>query len=651
MKKMFLIAILFAWQNGLTAAPKLPNIFGEGMILQRDMPITIWGWAEKNEKITVSFHQQTKTTKAGKDGRWLLKLLPETAGGPFILKVDGKTSISFGNILVGDIWLCSGQSNMEWPVKESKDSKKEIAASANDQIRHFTVAKAVSSKPLDDVAAASWKLADPANTGEFTAVGYFFARELQAKLKIPIGLVHSSWGGTDIETWISKDAMANDEEFKSMMAAIPTLNLDSIAANRKAAADKMVKSIQETLPTAEQVQTFTAKNFDDSDWPTMNLPGLWEQQQLKQFDGVVWFRKKLMLTAAAAKANATLYLAKVDDTDETYVNGKKVGGSSGYNQERKYSIPAGLLQEGENLISIRVEDTGGGGGVYGESAALMMECGSEKFSLVGPWAFQIEKTAGSNRSFDPNAYPNLLYNAMIHPIQHFAIKGALWYQGENNAGRAAQYAKAFPLMINDWRKQWNEADFPFYFVQLASFIAEDGNSQKGSSWAELREAQTKTLSLPNTGMAVTTDIGERDDIHPRNKQDVGKRLAAVALRGTYNIDEVAAGPAYAGMEVKGSQVLVDFKQKGSGLVAKDKYGYIRGFEIAGADQQFYFARAWIENGKLLLSSEKVPTPVAVRFAWSDDAGEANLFNLEGFPAEPFRTDNWKSITTSAKYQR
>jgi sialate O-acetylesterase len=301
------------------------------------------------------------------------------------------------------------------------------------------------------------------------------------------------------------------------------------------------------------------------------------------------------------------------------------------------------------VIAVKVVDTGGGGGFYGDPKDILLVSTNSKkeISLAGEWSFQIESL--SNASVGPNSYPTLLFNAMLNPILNLSIRGALWYQGESNAGRAYQYRKAFPLMIQDWRTHFKQGDFPFYFVQLASFNSDNGDSQRGSNWAELREAQTMTLSLPHTGMAVTTDIGEANDIHPRNKQDVGKRLAAIALNQIYNVKMVDGGPVYQSMKIEGNKIRLTFSQTGSGMLVKDKYGYLKGFEIAGNDQKFHFAKAWIEGNEVVVSCDVVTQPVAVHFAWADNPEDANLFNKEGFPAVPFRTDAWKGITEGAKF--
>ncbi|MBA4058044.1 MAG: sialate O-acetylesterase, partial [Marivirga sp.] len=317
---------------------------------------------------------------------------------------------------------------------------------------------------------------------------------------------------------------------------------------------------------------------------------------------------------------------------------------------RKYKIPGGVLNQGKNVIAVRANDTGGGGGIYGDAQDLKLTTNSNAvISLAGSWNYSVESLSVSSATVGPNSYPTLLFNAMINPLLNFAIEGAIWYQGESNAGRAYQYRTAFPLMIQDWRSHWKQGDFPFYFVQLASFNSANGDSEHGSTWAELREAQTMTLSLPKTGMAVTTDIGEANDIHPRNKQDVGKRLAAIALNQVYDQKNIFTGPTYKSMATDGNKIRISFTNVGSGLMAKDKYGYLMGFEVAGVDQKFHYAKAWIEGNEVIVSSEKVATPVAVRFAWADNPQDANLYNIEGFPASPFRTDTWKGITEKAKF--
>ena len=413
-----------------------------------------------------------------------------------------------------------------------------------------------------------------------------------------------------------------------------------------------LKDLHIALPSSGEAEKWKDFSFDDNPWPVMKLPALWEAQGLEEIDGVLWFRKAININLMDAGKEATLELSMIDDSDESFVNGQKVGEMRNkYNVKRNYKIPAGLLKEGRNVIAVKVEDTGGGGGIYGEAMDLKLTTSSNAvIPLAGDWKYNVESLLTSGSSGDPNRYPTLLFNAMINPIINYTIEGALWYQGESNAGRAYQYRTAFPLMIQDWRQHWRLGDFPFYFVQLASFNANNGNSEHGSAWAELREAQTMTLAQPNTGMAVTADIGEANDIHPRNKQDVGKRLAAIALNTLYGQNIVYSGPAYQSMKIEGKAVRLTFTYVGSGLIAKDKYEYLKGFEVAGQDQKFHYAKAWIEGNEVVVSADVVANPVAVRYAWADNPEDANLFNKEGFPASPFRTDSWKGVTSEAKFK-
>ena len=634
----------------LFANVRLPKIFNDNMVLQRDHSIPVWGWADSKEKITVRFNQQTRVVTADKSGKWKIEFSAQSAGGPFQLTITAKNSITLNNILVGDVWVCSGQSNMEFNLKNSSDAKNEIIHANYPQIRQFEVPRVVALQSKDDLTGGDWKLCDPTTAGNFTAVGYYFAKVLNADLNVPIGLINTSWGGTHSETWTSRNAFENSDEYKDMIATMPVLDIDSLTKEKIATISKRLKKLQPSFsPSATEISSWKTISFDDSHWPKMKLPGFWEQQALGDIDGIVWFRKTVQVNAADAGKAAVIELSMIDDADICYVNGVEVGNTNSYNAQRKYHIPAGILREGNNVIAVRVQDIGGDGGIYGEAADIKLDIGATKLLLAGEWSFQIEAiTIGS--TVGPNSHPTLLFNAMIHPLIPFAIKGAIWYQGESNASRAWQYRKAFPLMISDWRKSWNQGDFPFYFVQLATFNANNGDSRKGSTWAELREAQTFTLSLPNTGMAVTTDIGNPTDIHPTNKQDVGKRLAAVALHQTYGKNNVYSGPTYQSFKVEGNKISVSFSNIGSGLSTNNKYGYLQGFEIAGADHQFHYARAYIDGDKVVIYHEGTTSPIAVRFGWADDTGDNNLFNQEGFPAGPFRTDNWNGITEASKYK-
>ena len=630
----------------------LPKIFGDNMVLQRNKPISIWGFASAGEKVIVQFNGQTKSTKADKAGKWQVMLSPEKEGGPFQLSVKGKNQLTIQNILVGEVWICSGQSNMEMPIEgwgKINNYQQEIASANYSQIRHFKIPNTVSTTLKDDITGGDWKVCSTSTAGDFSATAYFFARELYNQLKVPIGLINTSWGGTMSEAWTSKKAFEQSPELKYIADAMQNNDIDKKLKERAEISFKNIIKLQGSFENNTNTTDWKNSNFDDSKWPTMKLPGLWESQGLPDLDGTVWFRKTIIIADADAGKAATLNLGMIDDNDDTYLNDIKIGSTQGYNTPRKYTIAAGILKAGKNTIAVKVGDTGGGGGFYGDAADMTLTIDNNKQSLAGDWTFRVAALSPSATSVGPNDYPSMLFNAMLYPIIQYSIKGAIWYQGETNAGRAYQYRTAFPLMINDWRQHFKQGDFPFLFVQLSTFGSAEANSKNGSNWAELREAQAMTLSLPNTGMAVITDIGNPTDIHPKNKQDVGKRLASIALHDVYEKTAEYTGPTYKSMQAAGNKVILTFTHIGSGLLVKDKYGYVKGFEIAGADKQFQYARATMEGDKIIVQADGITQPVAVRYNWVDDASEGNLFNKELFPAAPFRTDDWEGITVKNKY--
>lgn len=645
MKKYLLLGFSALLFQSAKAKVILPKIFADNMVLQRNANIPVWGWADAGEKIEIAFNQQVKKIKADKLGKWMVRLEPEAAGGPFVLTIKGKNTIQVRNVLVGEVWICSGQSNMEWNVARSMNAPKEIAAADYPFIRHIKISRTISSLPEKDFAAGSWQICNPSTVGEFTAVGYFFAKRLYDSLKVPVGLINSSWGGTNIETWISREGFEGSDEFKEMIAGMPKINLDSLGLLQVKSTELRIETLQGVKLKDQAPEMFKQPFFDDSKWPVLIQPRLWEQQSIGELDGVVWLRKTIELTAADINKEAVLELSKIDDDDITYINGVWVGNTSQYDALRKYVIPAGILKEGKNVIAVRVVDNGGGGGIYGETSNLKLTIGGNVIALSGNWKFQVESI---KKTTNENSLPSLCYNAMINPLIPFAFQGVLWYQGESNAGRSYQYRKAFPLLINDWRQKWQQGNFPFYFVQLATFNT-TGNSNEGSGWAELREAQAMTLKLPNTGMCVTTDIGNPSDIHPTNKQGVGYRLSALAFNNLYKREMVCSGPSFNSMKVNGNQLVLSFNDVGTGLYTPDKYGYIKGFEIAGEDKVFYYAQAFLKGNTVVVSCDKVSNPVAVHFGWIGDASDCNLFNKEGFPAVPFRTDEWKTATKDEKY--
>ena len=641
----FLLACLLLTSQHLTAQSaaspfKLPDLFASHMVLQQRKPIPVWGWTKPGEKVTVTMAGQTQTAKADGSGRWQATLSPVAAGGPYTMTVAGKSgSVSFDDVLVGEVWLCSGQSNMEWPLSAAKDGKAEVAAANYPQIRQFFVPHVTATEPQSAVSG-QWSICSPQTAGRFTAVGYFFARDLQKTLNVPIGLVHSSWGGTHSETWTSREAIASDAALRPSLDAIGKTS--ETAQSRMQALLTLIQQQQGPMPSPTEAATYRQTATADATWPTMPVPVLFDQK-LGNMDGVAWFRKTITIPENTDLQNVTLNLGAIDDQDSTFINGQLVGATQAYNELRNYPMPAGVLKSGVNVIAVRITDTGGGGGFTAKADDMTLTGNNWSVPLAGDWHYKVTQVFPSSTDAGPNAHPTLLFNAMLKPLVPYALRGVIWYQGESNAGRAKQYRTSFPLMITDWRKQWID-DFPFLFVQLANFNSGGGNSLKGSTWAELREAQTMALSLPNTGMAVTSDIGNPTDIHPTNKQDVGKRLAAEARRVAYKQAITSAGPQYKSLTINGTDAILTYANVGEGLTTPNKYGYLMGFELAGADQQFHYARAEIRGDSVVVTADAVANPVAVRYGWADDNGEVNLYNKAGFPAVPFRTDDWKMVT-------
>lgn len=657
---MFIIISGF-YGNIALAQLKLPSLVSDNMVLQRDAKLPIWGYAKPGEKVTLTFQKQSKTGKAGTDGKWTVNLDPIPAGGPFSLTVSaGKEQKTINNILVGEVWLAGGQSNMQWQLEQTVNNyQAEIAAANYPQIRQFGVKQEADSKPhlLPDTSA-KWKLCVPENAGKFSAVAYFYARAIHLKYNIPVGILYCNWGGTVAEAWTSSEALrSNLPEFADVLDKIKNYeaNKTEIDKQEKEENEKRVALIRSMDKGAKPVngKFWFEPGFDAKAWKTIKAPGAWESNGLEGVDGIIYLRYEVNLSAEqAADKNAFLSLGPIDDEDSTWVNGVKVGGMDLYSAFRKYSLPAGLLKEGKNTIVVKVTDTGGNGGFTGTPEQFFLKAGAGNVSLAGNWKYE----AGMDVSQIPPRKASLfkghnvaskLYNAMLYPLIPYAIKGAIWYQGESNATRAYQYRTLFKTLISDWRKQWNQGDFPFLYCQLANYMKADTIPTE-SAWAELREAQSMTLSVPNTAMACLIDIGDAKDIHPRNKQDVGWRLFLAAQKLVYKENVVASGPTYQSQTVEGNKIRLKFDNVGGGLKVKDKYGYVKGFAIAGPDYKWVYAQARLENNTVVVYSDKISNPVAVRYAWANNPEDNNLYNKEGLPAPPFRTDNQPGITKDAK---
>ena len=632
---------------------RVARIFTEHAVLQRQKPISVWGWAAPKEKITLTFANQTQQTTVSASGKWTLQLAPMEAGGPFTMTIKGKTnSLTLSDILVGEVWLCSGQSNMEWTVNSSDNAPSERSMANFSQIRHLKIANDLEIKPLEDLKTdPKWQVCSPEIVGDFTAVGYFFARELAQKLNIPVGLVNSSWGGSQVEGWISKEAMESSDELRDYAKTIP----NSWEEASKRLDDQLKKHAfgrSDVVITAQEEARYPELNYDFSKWHQGYSPGSWDWQGFWAYRGQGYSAKKIEVSASMATQPTTLGLGENDSFNQVYINGKLIfeGVTKG---KRELTVAANTWKTGTNVLMLKYgvtsEPNWFGLGVYGPAEDLFLKTKDEKQNLGGDgWYLMPALAEKYEFARLNNNIGTSIYNAMIAPIVPFTLRGTIWYQGETNANRAYQYQKTFPLLINDWRQRWND-EFPFYYVQLTCF-GSNKSANEGSNWAELREAQTKTLSLPKTGMAVITDIGNPADIHPTNKQDVGKRLAAIALVKDYGQKMLFESPMYESVKMEGNRAVVSFKNTPNGLVAKDKFGYLRGFEIAGEDKIFRYAQAQIIGNSVLVSHPDVAKPASVRYAWSNSPDDANLFSAEGLPANSFRSDNWKGTTEETKFK-
>lgn len=630
----------------------LPALFSDNMVLQRNEPMQIWGKAAPGGQVTVELGNQSGIAVVDSDSSWQVTLKPMPAGGPYTLRIQGGETTEFKNVMLGEVWLCSGQSNMEMPLAgwgRILNYQQEIKQANHPNIRLFTVEHATSPVPLTQVTSTGWHPCSPSTIPNFSAVAYFFGRDLFQDLNVPIGLVQSTWGGTVAEAWTSGRSLKQLPDFAQAVQTMESgpASQQQLNARYQKEMENWYQKVDSQDPGfPRQGMSWAVPDFNSTNWKQMDLPTRWEQAGLEGFDGVVWFRKVLNLPGAWAGKDLTLHLGPVDDIDNTYFNGTEVGHTQGYNTPRTYQIPGNLVKAGRNVLAVRVIDTGGDGGIWGEPDQMEIGVPSGAFqSLAGPWQYHTALSASDlppvpQSPAGPNR-PTVLYNAMIHPLIPFTIRGVIWYQGESNASRAYQYRTLFPTLIKDWRQNWDEGTFPFLYVQLANYQAV--RAQPGESdWAELREAQTMALSLPNTGMAVTIDIGEADDIHPKNKQEVGERLSLIARNLVYGEDITYSGPLYKSMTRDGDVIRVSFTHVDGGLVVKGG-GALKGFAIAGDDKQFYWANARIDGDQVVVSSEDVLNPVAVRYAWADNP-ICNLYNEAGLPASPFRTDDWPGVT-------
>ena len=603
----------------LSAKVRLPRLVSDRMVLQRDTELDIWGWADPGEKVTVRFQGRHYDTETGADGCWHVLLPPQQAGGPFVLEVN---EIVIRDVLVGDVWLCSGQSNQETPIARLTDKFPEINVSNNHMIRHYKVpTQDVKGELREEIAGnAGWHSAIASDVMNWTALAYFFAQEAYEHTHVPVGMLVSSLGGSAIESWISQEHL---KEFPQLL--VDQAAFDSLKLARQ---DRGAGRWQ--LPEC-----------DDSDWATMTVPGYWRENGA-DIRGTVWCRKTFDVPASMAGRHARLYMGTMVDSDSVFVNGTFVGFTSYTYPPRKYDIPAGVLREGKNVIAVRLTANGGNGGFVKDKRYGIVGDEAE-IDLTGTWRYktgidQSEVQRLSARLANLDRTGSGLYNGMIYPIRHYRVKGAIWYQGETNAGNPAPYADYLKALITNWRELWQWPDMPFLLVQLPNFM-EKKDRPTDSGWARIRDAQFRTaLSVPHTELAVTYDAGEWNDIHPLDKKTVAHRLFLGARRLVYGEKVNASGPLYKDMQVDGDRIVLSFTETGRGLACRGKE--LKHFAIAGEDRKFVWAKAVIRGNKVVVSSPEVKHPVAVRYAWSDNPSDANLCNKDGLLASPFRTDNW-----------
>ncbi|AYL95643.1 sialate O-acetylesterase [Mucilaginibacter celer] len=617
---------------------RLPVIMSDGMVLQRNQKIKIWGWAAPSEHVTIQFRNRKFKTLASGDGKWLITLPPTEAGGPYTMDIDGSNHIQLKDILIGDVWLCSGQSNMVHQMELHKVRyAKEIAGAKNAAIRQFAITnRANMQNPQEDVPGSKWKKADSAGIGEFSAVAYFFAKALYQKYHVPIGLINSSWGGTPIEAWMSEESLRDFADIELLIKR----NRDTAFLNslrKDALANKSVPY--------QQDKGLTEKWFDPGyitkGWRRIAVPGYWEDQGIRNLDGVVWYRREVNIPQSMLNSQVKIFLGRIVDADVVYVNGKQIGSTSYMYPQRRYNIPPNTLKPGKNLFVVRVTNNSGKGGFVPDKPYQLI-CGADTIDLTGYWQYKVglvNKPEGSvaGGGIAVQNQPTALFNSMIAPITNYNIIGFVWYQGESNTGNPTQYAKLQPAMIRDWRLKWQMANAPFLFVQLPGFM-EMNYLPSESQWAQFREAQAASLSVPNTAMAVAIDLGEWNDIHPDAKKEVGERLALQAEKLAYGDKNiVASGPVFQSAKIDGDKIIISFDYSGLGLCTKDGEEP-QEFAIAGADKIFSWAKATINGNTVVLSSTDVPRPLYIRYAWADNPVNPNLINNEGLPAMPFRTD-------------
>ncbi len=637
-RSAYLALIILLHSFVLIGQVKLPRIISDGAILQRDTELKIWGWASAGETVELTLHKKKFKTQADASGHWTIKLPKQPAGGPVEMTIKGKNQITLKNIMFGDVWFCSGQSNMVHQMNiHDVTYAKDIAEANYPEIRQFLVPTRTNLQSAEaDLQGGSWQEAIGENVRPFSAVAYFFAKKLHEKYHVPIGLINASVGGTPIEAWTSEEGL---KDFTEVIKTIQQ-NKDTAFVNAvdRTAAAAAYKPKQETDLGLLANPKWYEVTYQPKGWRSINIPGYWEDQGLKDLNGVVWYRKEIDVPVAMTGKIAKVFLGRIVDADVLYINGKQVGNTTYQYPQRRYSVPADVLKPGKNIFVIKVTNQAGKGGFVPDKSYYLFT-DKDTIDLKGYWQYKVGDVFAPRPPVPPSIalqnQPTALYNAMVAPLTQYTIKGILWYQGESNAGRPEEYARLLPALITDWRNKWKQPNTPFIYAQLPGFM-EYNYLPSESNWAKLRESQRKALSVPNTAMTVNIDLGEWNDIHPDNKKDVGERMALAALKIAYQENIVYSGPIYKEATNEGNQITISFNHTGSGLITNDGET-LREFAIAGADKKFVWANAKIEGDKVIVWHDTISNPVYVRYAWADNP-DVNLYNKEGLPASPFSTE-------------
>ncbi|MFV0468600.1 MAG: sialate O-acetylesterase [Dysgonomonas sp.] len=647
--RIMFFVIFLSFQH-LDAQVRLPAIFSDNMVLQQLSDVPVWGESVANTKITVvtSWDKQKYTAISDNSGKWIVKIKTPQAGGPFEMTISDQKTTKLNNVMIGEVWLCSGQSNMEMPMSgwgKIQNYESEIEKAKYPNIRLLQVEKSACMVPSPEmkVTGGSWQICSPSTIEEFSATAYFFGKNLYEHLNVPIGLIHASWGGTLAEAWTSAESLEMMPDFSESIKTIRQIPQN--VSERKKMFEKKKTEWEQLVQMkdfgyTDDIPVASSLDYGDSAWMSMKIPQNWEDESLPDFDGFVWFRRIVDIPSQWKNKDLILNLGTIDDNDITFFNGTEIGRSEGWDRNRCYRIPKEMVTGGTAVITVRVTDTGGGGGIYGNADDLYIGLldKKNKISLSGEWKYKValrySDAPFSKLMSDDANNPSALFNGMINPIIPYKIKGVIWYQGEANENKPDQYRDLFPLLINDWRQKWGYS-FPFYFVQLANYKLRNSVPEE-SNWAELRDAQKLALHLNDTGMAVSIDIGDANDVHPKNKQDVGKRLSLIARANTYNEPIEYTGPVYHSYTIEGNTCRVLFAHTSGGLVTPSNEK-LTGFSIAGPDHKFYWGDAKIEGDEVVVSSPYVIFPCAVRYGWANNP-ECNLYNGAGLPASPFRTN-------------